>query len=166
MPVVQFGAFYPSVIHTDFLHKQLLADVYNTDFAQVLYTRSAHRGTNYVFMFEWENGRCTLRTLTTVIKGFLNILDKKHNLWWASLENFKIKSRLHLQHVYSSAEAFSGIWNQQSEALTVYWLQYTVPETPYGLLFLSYTHNLAILKMEGQKNLKPQNLPKFSTAVT
>lgn len=112
MPGVQVGVLYPSVIHSDFLHKQLLADVYNTEFAQVLHTRSALRRTNYVFVFEWENGCCTLRILTFT-EGFLNLLDKKHNLWWASLENFKIKSRLHLQYVYSSAEAFSGIWNQQ-----------------------------------------------------
>lgn len=77
---MQVGPLYPSVTHTDFLHKQLLADVYNTDFAQVLYTRSAHRRTNYVFMFEWENGCCTFRSLNTFTEGFLNLLDKKHNL--------------------------------------------------------------------------------------
>lgn len=59
MPGVWAGALYPSAIHTDFLHKQPLADVYNTEFAQVLYTRSAQRRTNYVFMFEWESGCCT-----------------------------------------------------------------------------------------------------------
>lgn len=39
-------------------------------------------------------------------------------LWQASLENFKIKSRLQLQYVYFSAEALFGILYQQQEALT------------------------------------------------
>lgn len=77
---MQVGALHLSVTHPDFLHKQLRADVHNTDFAQVLHTRSAHRRTNYVFMSEWENGHCTLRIVTTFTGGFINLLDKKHNL--------------------------------------------------------------------------------------
>jgi len=60
-------------------------------------------------MFERGHGYCTVSILTIFTEGFLNLLDKKHKMLstvqQASLENFKIKSRLHFQYVFFSAEA-------------------------------------------------------------
>lgn len=100
-------------------------------------------------------------------------------LWQASLENFKIKSRLQLQYVYFSAEALFGIlfWHIISAARSsdrLYWLEDTLPAVPQGLLLLNYATEFSNPKdgeadngeKEGGGRAESKSLYKFSKVAT
>lgn len=88
----------------------------------------------------------------------------------ASLENFKIKSRLQFQYTYFSAEALFDTLNHQQEANRIYWLEDALPEIPQGLLLLNYATEFSNPKdresgkKQNQKvypSSPPQKPPKF-----